>query len=158
MAHCVKIGSTSQNYYMIEIIIEPRHLKTCFLHTCENKAADQLRGNRELVDQPLCFRYKDSTIPSFLIPKFPAISSHLLPLAISSHLLWMYSPVCVRPCRKTRRSVFLRRGSYDRNHMKPSNVEETDVILYDQDGHRVYIWQSELPWPRPWFIELAEEF
>ena len=29
---------------------------------CENKDADQLRGNRE-VDQRLCFRYMDSTIP-----------------------------------------------------------------------------------------------
>ena len=29
---------------------------------CENKDADQLRGNRE-ADQPLCFRYTDSTIP-----------------------------------------------------------------------------------------------
>ena len=30
--------------------------------TCENKDADQLRGNRE-ADQLLCFRYIDSTIP-----------------------------------------------------------------------------------------------
>ena len=29
---------------------------------CENKDADQLRGNRE-VDQRLCFRYSDSIIP-----------------------------------------------------------------------------------------------
>ena len=29
---------------------------------CENKDADQLRGNRE-ADQRLCFRYSDSTIP-----------------------------------------------------------------------------------------------
>ena len=29
---------------------------------CENKEADQLRGNRE-ADQRLCFRYTDSTIP-----------------------------------------------------------------------------------------------
>ena len=28
---------------------------------CENKDADQLRGNRE-ADQRLCFRYLDSTI------------------------------------------------------------------------------------------------
>ena len=33
---------------------------------CENKNADQLRGNRE-ADQRLCFRYKDRTIP--LLPK-----------------------------------------------------------------------------------------
>ena len=34
---------------------------------CENKDADQLRGDRE-ADQRLCFRYTDSTIP--LLPKF----------------------------------------------------------------------------------------
>ena len=33
---------------------------------CENKDADQLRGNPE-ADQRLCFRYSDSTIP--LLPK-----------------------------------------------------------------------------------------
>ena len=31
-------------------------------YICENKDADQLRGNRE-ADQRLCFRYTDSTIP-----------------------------------------------------------------------------------------------
>ena len=40
-----------------------RNLAFCI---CENKAADQLRGNRE-ADQRLCFRYSDSTIP--LLPK-----------------------------------------------------------------------------------------
>ena len=34
---------------------------------CENKDADQLRGNRE-ADQRLCFRYIDSTIP--LLPNY----------------------------------------------------------------------------------------
>ena len=33
---------------------------------CENKDADQLRGNRE-ADQRLCFRFTDSKIP--LLPK-----------------------------------------------------------------------------------------
>ena len=35
---------------------------------CENKDADQLRGNRE-ADQHLCFRYTDSTIPFLLKSK-----------------------------------------------------------------------------------------
>ena len=35
---------------------------------CENKDADQLRGNRE-ADQRLCFRYLDSTIPLLPISK-----------------------------------------------------------------------------------------
>ena len=56
---------------------------------CENKDADQLRGNRE-ADQRFCFRYIDSTIP--LLSK-SEISS-------SSHLVWLYSLVCVEPGRK----------------------------------------------------------
>ena len=40
---------------------------------CENKDADQLRGNRK-ADQRLCFRFTDSTIP--LLPK-DEISSFL---------------------------------------------------------------------------------
>ena len=35
---------------------------------CQNKGADQLRGNRE-ADQRLCFRYLDSTIPLLPICK-----------------------------------------------------------------------------------------
>ena len=63
---------------------------------CENKDADKLRGNRE-ADQRLCFRYTDTT----LNPKFQA----------SSHLVWLYSLVCVGPGRKPRRPVFSQRGS-----------------------------------------------
>ena len=36
---------------------------------CENKDADQLRGNRE-ADQRLCFRYMDSTLPLLLKSEF----------------------------------------------------------------------------------------
>ena len=49
---------------------------------CENKAEDQLCGNRT-PDQRLCFRYTDSTIPLF--PKYEI--SSLLP-----------SSVAVQPC------------------------------------------------------------
>ena len=52
---------------------------------CTNKGADQLRSNRT-ADQSLCLHYIDSTIN----PKFKA----------SSHLLWLYSWVCVEPGRK----------------------------------------------------------
>ena len=68
---------------------------------CENKGADQLRGNRE-ADQRLCFRYIVQSL-FFLNTKFQA----------SSHLVWLYSPVCVGPGRKPRRQVFSQRGSYD---------------------------------------------
>ena len=50
---------------------ELRCEKTSFC-ICENKDADQLRGNRE-ADQRLCFRYTDSIIP--LLPK--SVSSSL---------------------------------------------------------------------------------
>ena len=52
---------------------------------CKNKDADQLRGNCK-ADQHLCFHYTDSTIP--LLSKS------------ESHLLWLYSLVCVEPGRK----------------------------------------------------------
>ena len=51
---------------------------------CENKDADQLRGNRE-ADQHLCFRYTLVQSIYYLNPKFQA----------SSHLLKLYSLVCV---------------------------------------------------------------
>ena len=40
--------------------------KTCFLHLCKNKGADQLGGNRA-ADQHPCFHYIESTIPQ--LPK-----------------------------------------------------------------------------------------
>ena len=49
----------------------------------ENKGADQLRGNRE-ADQPLCFRYTDSTIPLFSKSKISSLwpSSVLVQLGL----------------------------------------------------------------------------
>ena len=70
------IFNTRMSFHMSLVIRKPAF---CI---CENKDADQLRGNRE-ADQRLCFCYIDSTIP--LLPKFQA----------SSHLVWLYSPVCV---------------------------------------------------------------
>ena len=67
----------------------------------ETKDANQLRGNRE-ADQRLCFRYSDSTIPLLPTSEFQ----------VSSHLVWLYSLVCVRPGRKSLRPVFSQRGSY----------------------------------------------
>ena len=55
-----------QTYKHVHVVLyEQRREKTGFLHLCENKDADQLRGNRE-ADQRL-FCYIDSTIP--LLPK-----------------------------------------------------------------------------------------
>ena len=45
---------------------EPPREKTNNMHICENKDADQLRGNRE-ADQRLCFRHSDSKLSLLLI-------------------------------------------------------------------------------------------
>ena len=57
------------------------------IYICENKAADQLCGNRT-ADLRLCCRYVVSSIP--LLSKFQA----------SNHLLWLHSQGCVGPGRK----------------------------------------------------------
>ena len=76
----------------------------------KNKGADQLRGKcadqlrgKLAADQHLCFHYKDSTI--LLLPK------------PRSHLLWLYSLVCVRPSQKPQRQFFSLWGSYRVNVM-----------------------------------------
>ena len=69
---------------------------------CEHKEADQLRGNRE-ADQRLCFATWIERSRFCLNPKFQT----------SSHLLRLYSPVCVGPGLEPQRPVFSQRGSYD---------------------------------------------
>ena len=53
---------TSFSGPVIKSIIMSRVMRKLDFSICENKDADQLRGNRE-ADQCLCFRYTDSTIP-----------------------------------------------------------------------------------------------
>ena len=50
------------NIVFIELVIFVYHEWNPACCICENKDADQLRGDRE-ADQRLCFRYTDSTIP-----------------------------------------------------------------------------------------------
>ena len=68
---------------------------------CENKDADQLRGNRE-ADQRLCFRYIDSAIP--LLPK-SEISSLLTACVV-------VQPGLCLTRSETRTLVFSRSGSF----------------------------------------------
>ena len=58
---------------------------------CENKDADQLRGNRE-ADQRLCFRYIDSTIP--LLPKYEISSLYPSSMTVQPGLCrtWSETP------------------------------------------------------------------
>ena len=55
---------------------------------CENKDADQLRGNRE-ADQRLCFRYTDSTIS--LLPKYEISSLQSSSVAVQPDLCGTWS-------------------------------------------------------------------
>ena len=58
---------------------------------CENKDADQLRGNRE-ADQRLCFSYTDSTISPLL--KYEISSLHPSSVAVQPGLCrtWSETP------------------------------------------------------------------
>ena len=58
-----KDGVSTQSLTQLDMSRVVRKPAFCI---CENKDADQLRGNRE-ADQRLCFRYTDSTIP--ILPK-----------------------------------------------------------------------------------------
>ena len=55
---------------------------------CENKDADQLRGDRE-ADQRLCFRYIGSTIP--LLSKSEISSLYPSSVAVQPGLCWTRS-------------------------------------------------------------------
>ena len=83
------------------------YLNLCFYHMsrdmrkpdlciCENKDADQPRGDRE-ADQRLCLRYTDSTIP--LLPKFEI--SNLLPSSLA------VQPGLCRTWSETPNTIFL---------------------------------------------------
>ena len=69
---------------------------------CENKGADQLRGNRE-ADQRLCFRYMDSTIP--LLPKYEISCFYLSSVTVQSG----FCPTC----SETTLLVFSQGGSFE---------------------------------------------
>ena len=68
---------------------------------CENKDADQLRGNRE-ADQRLCFRYIDSAI--HLLSKFELSSHYPASVAVQ--------PGLCRTRSEKRMFVFSRPGSF----------------------------------------------
>ena len=88
---------------------------------CENKDADQLCGKGK-ADQRLCFRYMDSTIPP--LPKFQA----------SSHLLWLYSLICVGPGREPQRLVFSQQGSYESSlGANPKSLSTKAQLLHLDD-------------------------
>ena len=91
MGHCFTLPVMSVSLLSLSFIelYEPRHEKTSFFRQAKLISA---------------FVFATYIVQSlyFLNPKFQA----------SSYLLWLYSPVCVRPGRKPRRPVFSQRGSY----------------------------------------------
>ena len=68
---------------------------------CENKDADQLRGNRE-AEQRLCFRYTDSTVPLLL----KSVISSFQPASVT------VQPDLCQTCSETTLLVFPRDGSF----------------------------------------------
>ena len=64
-------ASTMVNFIKIVKHYMSRAVRKPAFCICENKDADQLRGNRK-ADQRLCFRYIDATIP--LLPKYEITS------------------------------------------------------------------------------------
>ena len=61
----VRARENSDVFNSLDEIYLSRLLGKPTICICENKDADQLRGNRE-ADQRLCFRFSDSTIPLLL--------------------------------------------------------------------------------------------
>ena len=95
---------------------------------CENKDADQLRGNRE-ADRRLVFATRIVQSLYFLDPKFQA----------SSRILWLYNPVCVGPGRKPRRPVFSERGSYELAEITNDHFEDRNYGDPDQTSDRIWV-------------------
>ena len=87
----------SQPYY---ILIEPRYEKTGFLHMQKIKTQISFAVIVKLISAFVLA----TRIVQFLFYLNPKCQA-------SSHLLWLYSPVCVGPGRKPRRPVFSERES-----------------------------------------------
>ena len=106
---------------------------------CENKDADQLRGNRE-ADQRLCFRYSDSTIVN---PKFQA----------SSSFLCLYRPVCVGPVRKPHCWFFPRGGSFYL-HAVPMVIGDERSIVFMKSGGPIFKIPFKCP-QKLWMMKIG---
>ena len=79
----------------------PRHEKTIFFHMRKQRCRSALAVTVKLISAFVFATQLEQSL-YYLNPKFKA----------SSHLLWLYSLVCVGPGWKPRRPVFSQRGSY----------------------------------------------
>ena len=112
--------------FTIGTINEPRREKTGFLHMRK-----QRRRSASLIS---AFVFAIWIVESlyYLNPKFQACS----------HLLWLYSPVCVGPGRKSRRPVFSERGSNVNGNYRTQNFCLFGLLLYVHIKHLRSCWDS----------------
>ena len=111
------LNSSSAGIFMSEMAVtrktnEPCCEKTGFLHMRKKRHRSAFGVTAKLIS---AFVFAIQRVQSlyFLNPKFQA----------SNYLLWLDSPVCVRPGRKPRRPVFSQRGSY--------LLVKTCMVFYD---------------------------
>ena len=94
-------GINSYSFVAKSSIIEPCYEKNVFFFAyAKTKTQISCAVTAQLISA-FVFATRIVQFLYFLNPKFQ----------VSSHLLWMYSLVCVGPGRKTRRPVFSQRGS-----------------------------------------------
>ena len=113
----VMSNAENLSYLFPDLLIEPRHKKTGFL--CMRKQRRRSASPRSFRAFVFATRIVQSLY--FLILKFQA----------SSHLVWLYSPVCVRPGRKPRRPVFSQRGTID-----SENLCSSLLLLFTLSSHQ----------------------
>ena len=109
----------AQSYYTVVQLKMSLVMRKPAFCICENKDADQLIS---------AFVFATRIVQSlfYLNPKFQA----------SSHLLWLYRPVCVGPGRKPRRPVFSQRGSnYTVSKIMVSNVRLCNLCIQELPMH-----------------------
>ena len=108
---------------------------------CENKDADQLRGNRE-ADQHLCFRYTDSTIP--LLSK--SNISSLLPSSVAEQpglcRTWSETPKTGFLTTRLKLSLIMRKSASTPKD-QPAVLSFFFCCCLDSNTTNVYIWTCD---------------
>ena len=95
------VDSRMYQVIIADALFEPRREKIGFWHMRKTKTQISIAVTAKLISAyVLAIRIEQSLF--YLNPKYQA----------SSHLLWLYRPVCVGPGRKPRRPVFSQRGSF----------------------------------------------
>ena len=98
---------------------EPRREKTVFFAYAKTKTQISFAVTAKLISA-FVFATRIVQFLYFLNPKFQA----------SSHLMWLYSPVCVGPGRKPRRPVFSQRGSFVSHRCYSQSLYNTVEMIH----------------------------